>query len=142
MWLLVTAIGLLLVGLIISYTSARARETQSSFFDTGKGQLKRNPRTLWVLVLVGIGYGSFFSYLPTLTGITILDGSIGVGLGLYICAHPAANAVNLLFFERYQLNQVSAEWPLIRWMAFNLLVLLTGWMVIYVGITRLVVNAT
>ena len=142
MGFLVTAIGLLLVALIISYTSARAKEAQSAFFDAGTGQFRRNPRTLWVLVLVGIVYSSLLRYLHTLTGITMLDGSVGVALGLYICAHPAANAVNLLFFERYRMNQVSSDRPLMRWMAFNLLVLLVGWMVIYVGITRLVVDAT
>jgi hypothetical protein len=139
---LVAAIGLLLVGLIISYASARTRKTEGFFFDAGKGQLKRNPRTLWVLVLVGIIYSSLLRYLHTLTGITMLDGSIGVALGLYTCAHPAANAVNLLFFERYRMNQVSSDGPMMRWLALNLLVLLAGWMVIYVGITRLVVNAT
>ena len=95
---LVTAIGLLLAGLILSYTNARARKAQSSFFGSGQGQFKRNPRTLWVLVLAGIVYGSLLRYLRTLTGITMLDGGIGVALGLYICAHPAANAINLLFF--------------------------------------------
>ena len=42
-------------------------------------------------------------YLHTLTGIPVLDGSMGVTLGLYICSHPAANAVDMLFFERYNL---------------------------------------
>jgi hypothetical protein len=61
-----------------------------------------------------------------------------VALGLYICAHPAANAVDMLFFERDTLRRVSSEWPVVRWLALNLLVLLTGWMVVFVGLRRLV----
>ena len=75
---------------------------------------------------------------PTLTGRPVWDGGIGVALGLFICAHPAANAVNLLFFERQALRQVSSDGPLMRWLALNLLVLLVGWMVVFAGIRRLV----
>lgn len=75
---------------------------------------------------------------PTLTGRPTLDGAIGVALGLYICAHPAANAINLLFFERDALRTVRSDWPLIRWLALNLFVLLVGWMVVFAGIRRLV----
>ena len=72
----------------------------------------------------------------------MLDGAIGVALGLYICAHPAANAVNMLFFERDTardlLRTVRSDGPLIRWLALNLFVLLVGWMVVFAGIRRLV----
>ena len=66
----------------------------------------------------------------------MLDGSIGVALGLYICAHPAANAVDMLFFECDTLRQISSEWSVVRWRALKLLVLLAGWMVIFVGLRR------
>lgn len=99
---------------------------------------ERNPQVLWALVFVAIVYGGLLRYLRTLTGIPMLDGSIGVVLGLYICAHPAANAVNMLFFERDTLRQMLSEWSVIRWLALNLLALLAGWMVVFVGITRLV----
>jgi hypothetical protein len=99
---------------------------------------KRNTGVLWGLILLAIAYGSLLRYLHTLTGIAMLDGSIGVALGLYICAHPAANAVDMLFFERDTLRRVSSEWPVVRWLALNLLVLLTGWMVVFVGLRRLV----
>jgi hypothetical protein len=72
----------------------------------------------------------------------VLDGSLGVILGLYICSHPAANAVDMLFFERYNLRQISSEWSGVGWLALNALVLLAGWMVIFIGLTRLVDRAT
>jgi hypothetical protein len=67
----------------------------------------------------------------------MLDGSIGLALGLFICSHPAANAVNLLFFQRDRLRQLS-EWSIVGWLALNLVVLLAGWLVIFDGILRLI----
>jgi hypothetical protein len=99
-------------------------------------QHRRNTRILWGMVLLAIAYTGWFHYLHTLTGIPVLDGSIGVALGLYICSHPAANAVDMLFFERYNLRQIS-EWSGVGRLALNALVLLAGWMVIFVGLTRL-----
>jgi hypothetical protein len=94
------------------------------------------------MVLLAIAYAGLLRYLHTLTGIPVLDGSVGVALGLYICSHPAANAVDMLFFERYNLRQISSEWSGVGWLALNALVLLAGWMVIFVGLTRLVDRAT
>ena len=67
-----------------------------------------------------------------------LDGIIGLAFGLYVCSHPAANAVSMLFFERQSLRQVSSGWSAVQWLALNLLTLLAGWMVVFIGITRLV----
>jgi hypothetical protein len=97
-----------------------------------------NTAQLWGLIVLAIAYSSLLRYLPTLTGITLLDGWIGIALGLYVCAHPAANAINLLFFERDRLYQAASDWPLIRWLALNLIVLLVGWMTIFSGIRELV----
>jgi len=47
----------------------------------------------------------------------------------------------MLFFERDILRQNSSEWSVVRWLALNLLVLLAGWMVVFVGIMRLVDRA-
>jgi hypothetical protein len=103
----------------------------------GQRQHTRNTRVLWGLVLLAIAYTGLLRYLHTLTGVPMLDGSIGIALGLYICSHPAANAVNMLFFERDALRQIS-EWSIVRWLALNLLTLLAGWLVVFVGLTRLV----
>lgn len=100
-----------------------------------------NTTVLWGLILLAMAYGGLLRYLHTLTGINIVDGSMGVLLGLYICSHPAANAVDLLFFERGALHQLSSEWSGIGWLALNFLVLLAGWVVIVIGATRLVGGA-
>ena len=89
-----------------------------------------------MLLLAGI-YGSLVHFLPGTTGNDKLIGSIGVLLGLYICAQPAANAVDLMFFQRGTVRQLSRGWPGIGWLALNALVLLVGWLVIVIGTTRL-----
>ena len=142
--ILVTVLCILLVGMLItSYfvQGALTDKEKVSLLDMGQSQFKRNAIVLWVLAVVSIAYGALLRHLHTLTGITMLDGGFGVALGLYICAHPAANAVNMLFFERHVLRQISSDWATIRWLTLNLLVLLAGWVAIYIGITRLVARA-
>lgn len=60
----------------------------------------RNVKTMCTLILLAIAYGGWLYYEHTLTGNNKLDGSIGVLLGLFICAHPAANLLDALLFLR------------------------------------------
>ncbi len=90
-------------------------------------------RTLWILGLVAILYLTLVYFLHSLTGNRLLDGSIGVVLGLYICSRPAGNAVDMLFYERGAMRRITSEWAGIAWLALNLLVLLAGWVVIVIG---------
>lgn len=122
-----------------SARSARRTITGSLYMD--QRWRGHNTTVLWGLILLAMAYGGLLHYLHTLTGINILDGSMGVLLGLYICSHPAANAVDLLFFKRGALHQLSSEWSGVSWLALNVLVLLVGWIVIVIGATRLVGGA-
>jgi hypothetical protein len=88
-------------------------------------------------VVLACVYLGWLSYLGTLTGWPVLDGIMGVMLGLYICSHPAANAINLLFFDRQAWHEFSSEWSGIAWLALNVLVLFFGWLVITLGAARL-----
>jgi hypothetical protein len=97
-----------------------------------------NTKLLWGLVALALTYSYLFYLLPTLTGNRLLDGSIGVILGLYICSHPAANAVDMLFFERSALRWGRSNWLGLGWLALNLLILLLGCFVIVIGVIRLV----
>ncbi len=90
-----------------------------------------------MLVLAACIYLGLLSYLGTLTGRPTLDGMIGVMLGLYICSHPAANAINLLFFARGTWNETGSETPDLGWLALNALALFIGWLVIALGAARL-----
>ena len=141
MWTWIAVIGTLLIGVWTTsffVRKALKRRETASFRSVGQDQPRRNVQVLWMLIGCAIVYGVLLRYLPMLTGIRMLDGGIGVALGLYICAHPAANAVNMLFFERDTLRQASSEWSVVGWLALNLLVLLAGWVVIFLGLTRLV----
>ncbi|MGD8969290.1 MAG: hypothetical protein PVI07_17440 [Anaerolineae bacterium] len=113
---------------------------EASPAERGWGRQKRNSVALWRVILLAVAYGLAASALQTLTGSATATGTIGLALGLYICAHPAANAVSILFFERDTLSRLS-EWSVVRWLALNLLVLLAGWMVIFLGLRRLVDKA-
>jgi hypothetical protein len=95
-------------------------------------------RVLWGLLLLAIAYGSLGHYLRTLTGSSVLDGALGIILGLYICSHPAANAVDFLFLERGLSRRNSPAWGDLPWLALNVLVMLIGWLLIVVGATRFV----
>jgi hypothetical protein len=142
MAIFIAVIGFLLTGVFIIMIAFFVQATLRSRgkvprLDLEQRRHKRKTGVLWGLILLALAYSSLLPYLHTLTSIPLLDGSIGAALGLYICAHPAANAVNMLFFEPDMLRQLS-EWSVVRWLALNLLVLLAGWMVLFIGITRLV----
>ncbi len=61
--------------------------------------------------------------------------------GLYISSHPAAFIVDLLFFRRSTVNGFSSNRSLVLWLMLNLLVLLVGWLVIFIGTTLLIGRA-
>jgi hypothetical protein len=98
----------------------------------------RNTAILWALILLGVAYSSLLYYRRTLTGTEKVDAIIGVLLGLYICSHPAANVVDLLFFRGDVRSHFSSKWSVVLWVALNVLVLVIGWIAIFVGTTRLV----
>src|SRR5262245_31493939 len=95
-----------------------------------------NTTRMWVLLLPAAMYLGWMMYLPMLTGVTLFDGSIGVLLGLYICSHPAANGIDLLFLQRGALRRATRHWSGIEWLALNALVMLIGWIVLVVGAAR------
>jgi len=97
--------------------------------------------SLWGLVVLACAYIVLLDRLPTLTTVDLLDGSIGVLLGLFICSYPAANAIHMLFFQRESLRRMSSEWSGLYWLGLNVLVLLMGWLDIAIGAARLVVSA-
>lgn len=103
-----------------------------------RSRYARKVRLLWVMIFLALAYGSLLYFLHTLTGVKVADGVIGVLLGLYICSHPAANTIDVIFFDRFALRRLTSEWSGIRWLALNLLALVIGWVIIVVGATQLV----
>jgi len=101
-------------------------------------QRGRNVKTMWALILVAVAYSGWLYYQRTLTGNNKLDGSLGVLLGLFICAHPAANLLDMLLFADSAGRDDSSWRSTLVWLALNLLVLFSGWNVILIGTTRFV----
>jgi predicted nucleic acid-binding Zn ribbon protein len=97
---------------------------------------KRNIKMLWALILLGIAYSGILQYQCMLTGLDEVDGIIGVLLGLYICSHPAANMVDMLFYRQGARHPSSSKRSTVLWLALNIVVLLIGWIVIFGGTTR------
>jgi hypothetical protein len=86
---------------------------------------------------LGLTYSGLLYWLQTLTGTNKGDGIIGVMLGLFISAHPAAGFLDMFFFEKDAQYQFSLRWSALLWLLLDLLVLLLGWYVIFIGLTRL-----
>jgi hypothetical protein len=96
----------------------------------------RHIKRLLALILLGIVYSGVIHYQHTLTSWGEADGIIGVLLGLFICSHPAANLVDILFFRRGARYPFSSRRSVVLWLVLNLLVLLVGWIAIFIGTTR------
>jgi hypothetical protein len=73
--------------------------------------------------------------LRALDGSPLVDGTRGVRLGLYICSHPAANGIDLIFLERGAFRRVTSRWSGVRWLALNGVVMFVGRLVIVAGAT-------
>ncbi len=102
-------------------------------YERGRGS------TILLMQLVWAGtYGALLHALGTPTGSDMLDGALGVMLGLYISSHPAANAIDVLFADRFALRRITSTRFGVYWLLLNMLVLMTGWLVIFVGTTRFV----
>jgi hypothetical protein len=100
------------------------------------GKQGRNTRSLLASAVASAVYDLLLGLLPSLTGLPKIDGAIGVVLGLYTCSHPAANAIDALFYSRGQRRP--ARWAAASWLGLNAAVLLVGWFTIVAGVTSLV----
>jgi hypothetical protein len=100
---------------------------------------RRNTPLLFAAVLIAVVYAGLLYFLRSLTGITRLDGVIGIVLGVYICSHPAANIVDLIIFGRTSLRQNLSRMAYFGWWVLNFIVLLTGILVIFSGTLRFTV---
>jgi hypothetical protein len=97
---------------------------------------KHNVRTLWILILLAFTLGGLYYSLPTLTGISELDGLLGVCLGLYICSHPVANFLDIVLFRGHASLWNAITHSDVSWLTLNLFVMLVGFLLTVAGITR------
>ena len=103
---------------------------------SGRAVMARKVGMLVTLTGVAIVYAAFGNELrPFMTDRAV--GYLGIVLGMYIAAHPAANTVDVLFFDRARLRDLYSHWTGVGWLLLNLLVLFAAWGVIVLGEGRL-----
>ena len=88
-------------------------------------------------LLVATAYVAVLSQAHVLAGHPLVDGVLGIAVGLYVCSYPAANAIDLLFYRDY-FRQPTSGWAGLGWLCLNALALTMGWLMITSGITHLV----
>jgi hypothetical protein len=96
----------------------------------------RSSVVLWTFMLLALAYSGVMHAYGPLTGEVRIDGAIGIVLGLYVCSHPASNVLDLLFADGGIVRRGNTEERGIAWYVLNLLVLMAGWFVVWLGLTR------
>ena len=97
---------------------------------------ERNPKVLWGLIFAAITLEIAFRIWPLLTGSPELDGLLAVFLGFYICSRAAANFLNLLLYELSARRWMALTRPDISWLGLNALVMVSGLLLVVMGIYR------
>ena len=95
------------------------------------------------LALLLVMAGTYLAGQATLPDSTEYDRVYGIGgmlLGLFICARPAKNAIDVLIFERQALRRVMRGVRGLAWLCLNALVMGVGCFVIIVGALRMSVK--
>jgi hypothetical protein len=100
------------------------------------GSQPRNRNLLTSLILLGLFYSLLLHFQVRLTGVQQIDGIAGVLLGLFTCAQPAANVLNILLFGRYASPQKVSQRDRAIWCGLNAAVLLVGLIVIVSSLLR------
>jgi hypothetical protein len=97
---------------------------------------ERNSIILWGLIFVAIAVRIIFYLWPHITGSPEVDGLLAVSLGFYICSRAAANFLTLILYELGSHRWVSLTRPDITWLGLNALVMLSGLMLVIMGVYR------
>src|SRR3954451_14255471 len=103
----------------------------------------QHPRTrrMWTLLAPAAAYLSWILFYPAFSFGLLFDGSVGVLLGLYICAQPAAHGIDLIFMQRGALRRAVAHSAGVEWLMLNALVMIVGWFVMVLGAARFMTPA-
>ena len=97
---------------------------------------ERNSKILWGVILAAIGVRLVFYFWPRITGSPEVDGLLVVFLGFYICSRAAANFLNVILYELGSRRWAALTRPDLVWLGLNSLVMLSGLMLVVMGIYR------
>ena len=96
---------------------------------------RESPAMLAAWTIVAAAYVAVVDARRSLTGHHLVDGLIGMALGLYICTYPAANMIDLIF-GGVGGRRRAAGWPRVGWVLLNLGTLGVAWLMITAGVLR------
>jgi hypothetical protein len=88
---------------------------------------------LWVLLVPLAAYLGWMTWTATVTGVARVDGALGVLLGLYAGAHPAANGIDLIFSSRRGRWKNAGPVNSAVWLLLNALVLTASLFAVIIG---------
>lgn len=97
----------------------------------------RTGRLLLMLALAG-GYIAALEARVGQTGLPLVDGAVGLALGLFICSHPAAAVVDLLYLDRGELQRLASDAADVGRALLNVAVLVAGSVVTILGAIQFV----
>jgi len=97
---------------------------------------------LWALLVPLAGYLGWMTLAATLTGVARIDGALGVLLGLYAGAHPAANGIDLIFSSRRGRWRHAGPFNSAVWLLLNAVVLAASLFAVIVGAAQFAGHAS
>ena len=98
--------------------------------------IKQKSRFLTWLLALAVAYSTLLQVHFSLTGANRLDGTIGVIMGIYVCAHPAANVLDFFLYGKHLLLEKITIRPMLVWWMLNSLVMFLGLLVFVLGLLR------
>jgi hypothetical protein len=116
-----------------------AKPKAGKSWEKGREELRQHKskvRFLAWLIELGLVYTGLLHFHIRLTSIHELDGILGILLGIYTCAHPAANLLDIAIYHHSLPPQIASKSAYVRWWALNIAVLLVGWVTIVTGLLR------
>jgi len=97
---------------------------------------------LWVLLVPLTAYLVWMSWEASVTGVARVDGTLGVLLGLYAGAHPAANGIDLIFSTRRGRWRNAGPVNSVVWLLLNAAVLTASLFAVIIGAAQFSARAS
>ena len=102
----------------------------------GKEWISPKLKFLFFILFLSIIYNGLLTISFPVTGDHRIDGIIGITIGIYVCAHPAANLLDFVLYGRH-LGLFSLPVRVLFWFWFiNALVMGSGLLVFVTSLLR------
>ena len=96
--------------------------------------------SLALLLVAAIAYLVWQASLPEVTANDRIYGIAGMLLGLFVCARPARNGIDVLIFERHSMRHAMRGAKGLAWLCLNAVVMVVGCLVVVMGAMRMTIK--